>query len=214
MDKKDFFFGNIIKGKKGAELGLSDVINIADRVSSEFLTVQLNRLLKDLGGKVMLSDGTSYPRFWEFISKLEFVEIGFIEIYARMDMNDSVKATLACDIVLQEGIVSVVPQWCGYKEIRADEIVSTLLVPLHLKNLQGKTYLRESENVVGSLLVGTSYQDELEQVFALAKYPYAMDSGHKRAEYIDSLTCATNIAIRNLSPDEAWKAYVSTPTEN
>lgn len=207
MNKKDFFFGNIIEGKKGAELGLSDVVKVAERVSSEFFTVQLNRLLKDLGGKIILSDGTSFPRFWEFISKLKFVEIGFIEIYARMDMNDSVKATLACDIVLQEGIVSVVPQWCGYKEIRADEIVSTLLVPLHLKNLQGKTYLRESGNVEGSLLVGTSYQDELEQVFALAKYPYAMDSERKRAEYIDSLTCATNVGIRNLSPDDAWRAY-------
>ncbi|MGQ4602171.1 hypothetical protein [Aeromonas veronii] len=209
MSKKDFFFGNILNDKKGSEFSLSNMIDIANRVSPCFFTNQLNRLLKDLGRKVIISDGTSYPRFWEFISRVELMEIGCIEINARRDMNDSVKATLACDIILQEGIVSVVTQWCGYKEIRSDEIVSTLLAPLHLRNLHGKTYIREGENSVERLLISSSYQDELERIFSLAKYPSAMNSEKKRTEYINALTCATNIGIRSLSPDDAWKAYCS-----
>ncbi len=82
-----------------------------------------------------LSDGTSYPSFWSFIDKVDPEQVGFVEIYARQDVNDNVEATLACDIVLVNGVITVKPHWCAYKDIRADEVISTLLVPLHLKAL-------------------------------------------------------------------------------
>lgn len=105
MRKRDFFFGEVYEGSGGATLRLSDMEPLARKVSAEFFTAQLNRILKEHDGQLTLSDGTSYPSFWSFIDKVDPEQVGFVEIYARQDVNDNVEATLACDIVLVNGVI-------------------------------------------------------------------------------------------------------------
>lgn len=209
MSKNDFFFGKICKGKNGPELSLSDVVEKIERtpVSASFFTAQLNRFLRINNGMATLSGESSCPPFWDFISNLMIDEIGFIHIYARTDLNKSVNATLACDLMLAEGVLSFVSDWCAYKDIRAGEIVSTLLVPLHLLGLQDKTYLRFDEETSEKLLEDSSLESELSAVFSLAEYPYAMDSKILQEEWTACLARATEIGKQSLMPNDAWEAY-------
>ncbi len=131
--------------------------------------------------------------------------------HARQDVNDNVEATLACDIVLVNGVITVKPHWCAYKDIRADEVISTLLVPLHLKALQGKAYIRWDDGETEPLLQNDDYQAELENVFSVSKYPSAMSWGdtadQKVKQYKMDLECATDVGCRGVSSEQAWDAY-------
>lgn len=211
MRKRDFFFGEVYEGSGGATLRLSDMEPLARKVSAEFFTAQLNRILKEHDGQLTLSDGTSYPSFWSFIDKVDPEQVGFVEIYARQDVNDNVEATLACDIVLVNGVITVKPHWCAYKDIRADEVISTLLVPLHLKALQGKAYIRWDDGETEPLLQNDDYQAELENVFSVSKYPSAMSwcdtADQKVKQYKMDLECATDVGRRGVSSEQAWDAY-------
>ena len=211
MSKSDFFFGKVYNGSDGATLGLSDLEPLARKVSAAFFTAQLNRMLKEHGGRLTISDGTSYPRFWSFIDKVDPEQVGFVEIYARQDVNDSVEATLACDIVLVNGVITVKSHWCAYKDIRAGEVISTLLVPLHLKALQDKAYIRWDNGETEPLLQDDDHQAELERVFKVSKYPSAMTWGdtvdQNAKAYMMDLECATDVGRRGVSSEQAWVAY-------
>ncbi len=61
--RKRFLFGEVYEGSGGATLRLSDMEPLARKVSAEFFTAQLNRILKEHDGQLTLSDGTSYPSF-------------------------------------------------------------------------------------------------------------------------------------------------------
>ncbi|HGS4434334.1 TPA: hypothetical protein ACMDNU_003470 [Vibrio cholerae] len=210
MSKSDFFFGKVY-GNSGATLRLSDMEPLVRKVSAAFFTAQLNRMLKEHGGRLTISDGTSHPSFWSFIDKVDQEQVGFVEIYARQDVNDNVEATLACDIVLVNGVITVKPHWCAYKDIRADEVISTLLVPLHLKALQDKAYIRWDNGETEPLLQNDYHQDELEKVFKVSKYPSAMTWGdtadQKAKEYKMDIECATDVGRRGVSTEQAWDAY-------
>ncbi|BBM00432.1 hypothetical protein [Microbulbifer sp. GL-2] len=212
MKKKDFFFGDIYTRKDVSRLDLHEASRIAQNVSAHFFTAQLNRLLADSNGQVSFYDGTSHPSFWKFIEKIVVDEVGFIEIYSRQDINQSVKATLACDLILLNGIISITTHWCAYKEIRADEIISTLLIPLHLQGLQEKTYIRWDSGETDRLLERDYYNDELRKVFRLAKYPAAMTSDYSddlAERYELSLRCATDVGQQDPSSEsiDPWNAY-------
>ncbi|WP_387489091.1 hypothetical protein [Photorhabdus sp. RM96S] len=210
MRKRDFFFGDVYEGSGGATLRLSDMEALARKVSAEFFTSQLNRMLKEHDGLLTISDGTSHPSFWSFIDKVDTKQVGFVEIYARQDVNDNVEATLACDIVLVNGVITVKPHWCAYKDIRADEIISTLL-SLHLKALQDKAYIRWDDGETEPLLQNDYFQAELENVFLVSKYPSAMSWGdtadQKVKQYKMDLECATDVGRRGVSSEQAWDAY-------
>ncbi|MFQ2172004.1 hypothetical protein ACK345_02360 [Aeromonas rivipollensis] len=208
----DFFFGKVFKGELGEnELCLSNVGELAKQVSPEFFTAQLNRLLKSLKGKVMLSDGTSSPNFWEFISKLSFYDVGFIELYARTDINKNINATLACDIMLHEGVVTVAPHWAAYKEVRAKELISTLVLPLHLTNLHGKTYLRTDKGLKEPLLDGSYYRDELIRVFRLSKNPGALGSENEFDRWVGEIERASKYALRDIPLREIREIFYNDP---
>lgn len=209
-EKEDFFFGKVHKRGRGFTLQLNDVTVIAQKVSDSFFTAQLNRMLQEYGGLLTISNETSLPNFWSLVDKIVSEQVGFVEIYARYDVNDSVKATLACDIYLLSGVLSIESHWCAYKDIRAGEIVSTLLVPLHLKALQNKTYIRWDDGTTDPLLQMSDYHNELEMVFILAKYPSAMNSG---GSYISDLECATDAGRRGLSSEQVWVAYHELRTQ-
>lgn len=194
---RDFFFGEIYKLSKTQEpyIVLSDACDLVDKVGAAFFTAQLNRLLMSMGGHLVLSDGTSHPCFQAFLAGVQASEIGFVEIQARTDVNNNVKATLECSIWLAQGVIHIRPHWCAYKSIRADEIVSTLLAPLHRKGLVGRTYIRWSSKVTETL--PNDLREQVEAVFMLSQYPYGslFDSDRDRMEeYIQELisVCASS----------------------
>ncbi len=203
--KQDFFFGDVYQGREGKLFHLRSVGARIQKVSKTFLTAQLNRALSEYGGSLIFTDETSSPNFWELINQIVTEDIGFIEIYARYDVNDSVKATLGCDIILLNGILSVQAHWCAYKEIRTREIIDTLLVPLHLKNLQNKTYIRWDDGRTEPLLHRDDYVTELKKVLQLANYPTAISYAES---YKTTLECATEAGLMD-SPSERqlWETY-------
>lgn len=208
----DFFFGDYYS-EGGASIPLRKIEDLADKVEPAFFTRQLNRFVAEHGGHVRVSDGTSHPPFWKFIDSIQPSSVGYIEIYARTDINDNVDATLACDIVLDTGVVSVVAHWCAYKDIRADEIVSTLLVPLYLKGLHVRTYLRWEDGKTDKLSSGMDWGHEevLKAVFKLSKYPSAgvpmCTDDQRRVRYnIRELKLANEVAKENLSGEAAWES--------
>ncbi|MFC6674050.1 hypothetical protein [Marinobacterium aestuariivivens] len=208
----DFFFGEYYS-EEGASIPLRKMENLSDKVEPAFFTRQLNRFLAEHDGHLRVSDGTSHPPFWKFIDSIQPSSVGYIEIYARTDINNNVDATLACDIVLDNGIVSVVPHWCAYKDIRADEIVKTLLVPLYLKGLNVRTYLRWDDGKTETLSSGMDwgYEEALKAVFKLSKYPSAgvpmFDDDRRRFRYnIRELKLANEVGKENLSGEAAWES--------
>ena len=196
MSSTDFFFGE----KK--YLDLNDVNAISKTVTPSHFTTQLNRYLSQNRGSMDIYHGTSIPDFYIFLGAIEKGAIGNIRLKARTDQNSAVDATLSCEILLEQGIVEIIPQWCAYKDIRAEEIVSTLLVPLHVSNLQHKTYLKKPTGELSPLCHDNNYERELKAVYSLSRYPHTPSN-----EDIASLEAATQIGLEDLSMDSAMNKH-------
>lgn len=178
MKNNDFFFGQ-------SPFNLFTINEISRTVSDTHFFVQINRFLSINSGRLDIFCGVSAPPFEELIRKLDKAKIVRIKIKARTDQNDAVNATLACEILLEQGLINVVPQWCAYKDTRAEEIVTTLLVPLHLMDLQKKTFLQVGDELE-PLLEANDFETELMSVFSLAQYPHCYDK-----KYVQMLSKAT-----------------------
>ncbi|GAA5218323.1 hypothetical protein ACFSJ3_15705 [Corallincola platygyrae] len=138
---QDFFFGSYQVVDGYASLNLSCVNDLSEEVAPSFFVKQLNRLLAKENGQVALTDPTSCPEFSELIEKIPNDDIGKLEIYSRTDLNPSVDCTLACKVYLEQGILDIRAQWCAYKEMRADEIFTTLVTPIYTKNLEQQVFI-------------------------------------------------------------------------
>lgn len=187
----DFFFGEYFKEGDKVSLSLRQVSK--KTVEPDFFTRQVNRFLEKNGNKITLNDDSSMPEFRGFIENINPCMVGAIMIYARTDINDAVPATLACDIMLDQGIVSVVTNWCGYKESRADEIMSTLLMPLHLSGLYKRSFIRK--NTLVKLVEDTndirSFIRELELVLDLTKAASVYEGTDKISHHANLLMNST-----------------------
>lgn len=190
MSNNDFFFGLI--NKNNPVISLQKVVMQSKKVSEIFFTEQLNRCLNWTGGQLVLKDETSSPPFGDFLKKISSDAIGFVEISARDDINTNVEATLSCDIYLSKGVITVEPHWCAYKSMRADEIISTLLVPLHERGLHNRTFLVSSDGKKERLLClhQSDFLDEIMRVFILSRYYHSMNET-KIAEYASVIKLAT-----------------------
>lgn len=166
---KDFFFGDINGQGGNVTIGLQELINIKNKtISKHHYTKQLNRFLHANNNQLVVQDGTSRPDFRSFLDRLDIDEIVCIEVEARTDINDSVTATLACNIYLDNGVISVRPHWCGYKKIRSDEVMSTLILPLYLNALEKKvTLMDDDQNTLTSL----TPEQVIKKIFTLSRYP-------------------------------------------
>ncbi|MCS6180996.1 hypothetical protein [Shewanella baltica] len=67
--KEDFFFGKTHQGSKGITLQLNDIESLAEKVSDNFFTAQLNRMLQEHGGRLTIADESSLPHFWGVVVK-------------------------------------------------------------------------------------------------------------------------------------------------
>tara|TARA_R110001592_G_scaffold243151_3_gene504049 strand:- start:3447 stop:4007 length:561 start_codon:yes stop_codon:yes gene_type:complete len=176
----DFFFGSLQLSSTGIlSTDLSSVIENPG-VLDGFSGRQLQRLLTISPSNILeLSHSTSSPSFYRLLEVIGTDRIGKITIYARTDLNNAVDATLACDILTESGLIKFAPQWCAYKEIRAEEIISTLLCTLYMYNLERRTYINGHHYAIGEM---QSLKSVIEKTLTEAKYPSAY-----RDSYIQTL---------------------------
>tara|TARA_R110001592_G_C12864909_1_gene723211 strand:- start:41 stop:667 length:627 start_codon:yes stop_codon:yes gene_type:complete len=198
----DFFFGKITDNKGYSRIGLNDLIRTQKKIiSREHFTKQINRLLLSSKDNLIISDdGTSYPSFNELINRLLLTEIVSIEIESRTDINPSTEATLACKIFFENGLIWVRPHWCGYKEMRADEIISTLLLPIYLNGLAQKVVIKD---VNDDALLSNVTKEAIQQIFSLAKYP----KQERLKRYEDYINIAVEIFNQGLTGTDAFTEY-------
>jgi hypothetical protein len=212
MDQiNDFFFGSLSYNNEVPSVPLYSLNNLSNKVSSQFFSQQLSRLLSSNGRELIITDDSTSPSFHVFLNKLSDDHIGFIEIHASTDINGCVDRTLTCEMFLLSGHVSVRPHWCAWKELRSNEIVTTLLVPLHLRGLEKNTYIRWDNGDTELLSKDDDYKTELENIFRLSGYPdtlnYCHPPGSILAYYTKHLNIAKDIASMNLPIDQVWDKY-------
>lgn len=220
----DFFFGDYCEQDGKITLSIDQVSKLLRKrpgVSSTFFTAQINRFLQQHNNFCVFYDPSSSPSFWDFIDNINPDSVGSIEIYARTHINNQMDATLACDVLLDQGVISVQTNWTAYKESSADSIVGTLLLPIHLKRLLKKTVIRDDSGELKPLRTEASdfgHEEELKAIFALAKYPnvYRYDEAgpKKMRQHLRDLKCANLVGQKGLSGASAWEEYHTLQRQN
>lgn len=183
----DFFFGEINRSDTDIKLTLDSVVDKARSTPKKYFKGQIKRLIRDYTN-IVLTHGTSYPDFEELLGQLVGEDIGMIVISSRTDTNQNVKATLDCTLYFKEGMINVRPHWCGYKDIRADEIFSTLIVPLIKNGFHAVTYLTNDENE--RELLEVEFKDVIASVMSLSMYASVLNS-EKRDYWVKALENAS-----------------------
>lgn len=186
----DFFFGegSVSEGDFGPGFGLARVMGGAEKVTPSFFTGQLNRLLAKVGGKVVLLDGTSYPPFREFMAKLVEDEIGYVQVHLAEQSGfagEQPRSFINCDIVLANGIIRFSSYWCVMKPLRAQEMVNSLLLPLHLKGIQRRCYIQFVGNQVDHLFSSHEPYSELDKIYKLAGTPLSKQGRSELVELLE-----------------------------
>lgn len=169
----DFFFGEIYQMKNEVEISLDDVIITAKTSPKNYFNDQLKRLV-DCYKSIIMTHETSMPDFDVFMSQLKIDEVGMVVISARTDVNESVGTTLDCTIYFSNGTINVRPHWCGYKETRADEIISTLIAPLIKNGCHERTYVVNSDGERS--LIDKDFKDAINTVMSVANSSGVFDS--------------------------------------
>lgn len=143
MKTSDFFFGQMYTEDGTPCISLPDLLTHATRVPQQYFARQLNRISRTSKNNLLVVwNETSSPSFDELLFRLDPAAVGMVVIGARTDINRNVPVTLDCSLYLDEGVVNIRPHWCAYKEMRAAEIISTLLSPILLYGLFDRTYLK------------------------------------------------------------------------
>jgi hypothetical protein len=180
---QDFFFGNVNVDSKTRvnSMRLHDAIELASICGPSHFTAQVCRFLRE-HNQLVMSDGTSHPPFADLLSQLEAKEIGLVRLGVRTDVNDNVPATLECTLVFVEGVVTVRPHWTAYKEIRAWEIVTSLLKPLHQNGLIGRT-VHEQDGELKK--IGADIESQIRLLFGLSGFPFDTMTHGKMSQYLE-----------------------------
>lgn len=179
----DFFFGDITFTKGVARKDLYDVMDLADHVSGDYFSAQLNRVLVTLGGKFVLNHDSSCPDVYQLFDKIPLNNIGKIEIEKHTDINNSVPCTLGCKVYLEQGFLDIQAHWCAYKEVRAEEIFTSLIAPIHQYKLADKTYINDGEELSKLNEYGSEYAYEVKDILSLA----SCDWHHENKRFVDSM---------------------------
>ncbi|BCD97746.1 hypothetical protein [Marinagarivorans cellulosilyticus] len=167
--KKDVLFGEIDTRGESCSLEFAGVVSVARRLQPRGFANQINRLLRESGGSVEAIEHTSDPDFYVILDKLSKADIDCIYIGRRTDQNSAVKATLDCSLFLSDGLFRVVPQWCSYKDTRADEIVGGLIEPLFKNELIDIVYIDYGQDEFEKL--PDSIEEASRALFSLSGYP-------------------------------------------
>lgn len=165
----DPLFGEISSNKPFPMVLFNDLTKVAEILAGDDYYFQLIRLIRHCGGVLDAVDSTSCPSLYLLLNALPVDKINLVYIGKRTDLNDAVKATIDCTIFFADGILRVSAQWCAYKEIRAREIVDSLVEPLMECGLITRTYVKHDSGDVERL---SSSKDEAANIlFSLSGYP-------------------------------------------
>lgn len=139
---KDFFFGELERSGKTLKSSLNKFGQLTGPVNKEYFTSQVERLFEEYKGfTLVLTDGTSHPDFESVLKKIDKDRIGLVKVFQRNDVNTNVDCTLACELYFKYGVIEVRPHWTAYKDIRMQEVFTTLIEPLWTQGLINKTSL-------------------------------------------------------------------------
>ncbi|PJD95615.1 MAG: hypothetical protein CK426_09275 [Legionella sp.] len=198
----DFFFGKCgSDGKGSVTIQLSEFLKIkSDNITAQHFSEQVNRLFGISNNRLILIDGTSSPDFDGLLVALSAMEIHSVEIEARNDINSNVTATLACNITFLNGVICIRPHWCGYKSIRSDEILSTLLLPIYLHALDKKVVLIVDGK---KITLPNDSNGAVSAIFSLASYPQQ----ENMRIYVEDVAQAKNIVENGVCSFDAWEEY-------
>lgn len=184
----DFFFGQAASFSiDGAPThSYTSILESLQGVDRAFATAQFNRYLASNRQLVVVTHGTSSPNFYSLLDKIDCSQIGRIEIFPRTDRNQNVPVTLGCDLYLPHGILRFLPHWCAWKKERAREIVTSLLVPLHLRGLIDRTLVRGENGILTPICHDLDYDIEIAQALKPAEYAYlpGFDDSSTWANYL------------------------------
>ena len=168
----DFFFKTLNTNNNQSSLNLTELRDLAEEFPRYFLKKQINRILRNLpNNTLIMTCGTSHPDFSSLLELFNTEDIGQIIISYRTDIDSNVKRTLECSLTLDEGVINIRPHWCAYKTMRADEIVTTLLVPILLFGYETVTYLLHESGVDKDNFRRKDFEVLLKHIFALSGYP-------------------------------------------
>jgi hypothetical protein len=177
--KTDFFFKNI---KSDAPvIGASDLNNISLEIDSNFFAYQVNRMLRNsVDNTCTVICSSSMPRVFNTISALS-EQIGLVHVYALKPIDSVLNATLACDLFLPEGILSIQPQWNTSQEKDIVNVAATLAAPLILNGLHLKSFVKNDDGVKRLYVNGKHMLDEL---IALGRYNPSNFAPNEYGKYI------------------------------
>jgi hypothetical protein len=189
----DFFFGEINRSDTDIKLTLDSVVDKARSTPKKYFKEQIKRLIRD-HTNIVLTHESSSPDFETLLDQLIAEGIGMIVISSRTDRNENVRATLDCTLYFKEGMINVRPHWCGYKETRADEIFSTLIIPLIKNGFHAITYLMSDENE--RELLDVEFEGVVASVMSLSMYASVLNF-EERDYWVKALENASNENIRS-----------------
>lgn len=176
MITHDFYFGDSLKN---SSIDLSTLVKLANQSNKQAFNTALNRVLRDnTNHTVRATCGTSFPDFIGLLKVIDTDTVSRVVIGARTDRNQSVKSTLDCKLYLPEGILHIVPHWCAYKELRAEEVVNTLVKPLTWNGLLKHTFISDNEKDSwhNQKAISQDLNEAIAELFALNGYPEYSDS--------------------------------------
>ncbi|NOI06669.1 hypothetical protein [Vibrio anguillarum] len=125
---KDFLVGDI------NELSSSRLVRAISGGREGYSISQLDRLFK-IKPVLDVHDGTSHPDFGDFLEAVDPKNIQKVEIITHEYHVECVGDVYGANIYFENGIIRYLPHWTAYKEIRAEEIITTMLTPLKLAGL-------------------------------------------------------------------------------
>ncbi|WP_054070432.1 MULTISPECIES: hypothetical protein [Pseudomonas syringae group] len=184
MTSNDHFFGQVEISSRTSEaiLSLNTVVQLAQLVGRDHFTAQLRRLLS-VHGHVALTNGTSAPDFATLLQHLLYEQIGYARLGLRQDISEG--NNLVCTLIFVEGTLEIRAIWTGYKELRAYELIKTLLLPLRHSGLAERTFFLKDQ---GSLV--RLPKDSENQLLAVLSYhgePYSQAAHGDLQNLVDQL---------------------------
>lgn len=154
---KDTFFGEFerLDGVGSSiKLPLDRVSAQAVRVTPEFFTGQLNRLLVKSDGHLVLEGERGMASLDPLVRQLAVDQVGLVELHWWQQQLGQPQVGLCCDFVLPDGVVTVQGYWNVDSASGVKMVAATLLRPLLLCGLDRKGYIRWCDLPVEHLIQG------------------------------------------------------------
>lgn len=144
----DFYF-HTTKFHQGGGVIACDWFNLlnGDLVGDKaFKTQQLRRIAREQKKRVLkVTDGTSCANLDDFLQHIDLTQVGGARIIAAPNRNSDVQF-VHFSLYFEDCRIDLEACWTIYKEIRANEFINYLLVPIITNGLAHKCLLADGED--------------------------------------------------------------------